>query len=78
MALSVFMVVAVVISSYCFNNIDIAKPEELEKTVEENLGIRKKRRNVKIFDFRCALGFSLLWLTNNLFFYLDIGKRHEV
>lgn len=78
MALSVFMVVAVVISSYCFNNIDIAKPEELEKTVEENLGIRKKRRNVKIFDFRCALVFFFLWLTNNLFFYLDIGKRHEV
>lgn len=74
MVFSVFMVVVVVILSYCFNNIDIVKFEEFEKIVEENLGICKKRRNVKIFDFCCVFGFFLLWLMNNLFFYLDIGK----
>lgn len=78
MALSVLMVVAVVKSSYYHNNIDIAKPEELEKTVEENLGIRKKRRNVKIFDICCALVFSFLWLTNNIFFYIDIWEGYQV
>lgn len=74
MVFSVLMVVVVVMLSYYYNNIDIVKFEEFEKIVEENLGICKKRRNVKIFDNCCVFVFFVLWVMNNLFFYLDIGE----